>query len=194
MQQPRTLRDHFSAGLGPANGRLVRLCNLIVDGMPLGDYSANAANTPEEHKRFEEMQWLGIALVGCDADLELQQIRYVGNAPSMPDFEGHTTTGHTVRIEVSRIIFGDEMEQNKYFATIAGLAQKCLAQSDATATDGEFVYRVYGENAGPITRTEAEQCAHEMAHFMIARESISFCRDCPTRRLAIIRQISERSS
>lgn len=165
MQQPRTLRDHFAAGLGQANGRLARLCNLTVDGIPLGDYAADAARTPEERKRFEEMQWLGIALVGCDADLDLQQVRYVGRAPSMPDLEGVTNGGHTVRIEVSRIIFGDEMEQNKYFATIAGLAQQHLTQSAATAMEGKFIYRAY-ESAGPISRVEAEQCAHEMANFI----------------------------
>lgn len=166
MEHPFTLRDRLAAGFGQADGRFDRLCKIIIDDVPLGDHSADGIQTAEERKRLEEIQWLGIALVGCDADLQIQEVRYVGTAPSMPDFEAITRTKQTVRIEVSRIVFGDELEQNKYFTMIAALAQQYLERSHSAAMDGQFVYRVYDENAGPISRIDAKQCALEMADFI----------------------------
>jgi len=161
------LRDHFARGRGdPHTGRFNRLCSLVLDGKPLGDYPLDIARSAEEQQQFEELQWLGIALVGCDADLDIDQVFYIGHTPTLPDFEASTKSGQTVRIELSRVLFGRELQQNNYFAMIAGRAQQVLERSASTAKAGEFIYRVYNESVGAISRKDAERAAAEMATFI----------------------------
>jgi hypothetical protein len=73
---PASIGDYFKRFfVGGSDERLRRLCAIVVDGKPLGDHPLNRTGSREEAKRVEELQWLGIALVGCDADLEVREVR-----------------------------------------------------------------------------------------------------------------------
>ena len=57
------------------------------------------------------MQWLAIALIGCDADRELRDVRRLDER-SVPtaDFEATTKRGEILRIELGNVVSEDEMQ------------------------------------------------------------------------------------
>ncbi len=173
-----TLRDHFARVLGGgADGRFGRLCSIIVDGTPLGDHRTNVQRNREEAKRFVELQWAAIALVGCDADLQIREIRSLAprHGAATPDLEAALRDDRTVRLELSRIVFGSENQQNAYFATIAGVAQQTLEKVPAYANAGTFHYRVYDPNGTKIGKREALAGAAELAAFIQGEARLQKC-------------------
>lgn len=164
-----TLQDHFARVLGvDADGRFARLCSISVDGVPLGNQRADVARNREEEKRFVELQWAAIALVGCDADLEVRELRSLAarHDVATPDFEAALRDGRTVRLELSCIVFGSENQQNKYFDAIARIAQQTLEKMPAYANAGTYHYRVYDPNGTKIGKDEAKVGAVELAAFI----------------------------
>lgn len=78
----RNLRDYFEETRARIDGgpdhyaeRRARMAAMIVDGCPVGDYETDVQRDYERWKRFEELQWLALALMSCDADLEFTEFR-----------------------------------------------------------------------------------------------------------------------
>lgn len=166
--------------MGGSDERLRRLCGIVVDGKPLGDHPLNRTGSREEAKRIEELQWLGIALVGCDADLEVRELRTLmpRQGKATADFEAAIRSGRRVRLELGRVVFDVERQQNEYFARIAGEAQQILEQTKTYADSGTFIYRSYDPNGTKIGASEASSAAAELASFIendprVQRQSVT---------------------
>lgn len=170
-----TLREYFAAFFGRTSPeRFERLCAIRVDGKELGAYPTGIKRSREEQKRFEEIQWAGIALVGCDADLEVVEIRSLAprRGQSTADFEAVTKTGERPLLELARIIDAKQIEQDNYFALIAGRAQSILEQTSGFADAGRFLYELrYGPRSS-ISRKDAERAAAELAALIISDERL----------------------
>ena len=162
--QPQTLSDHFARSPGALPERSARLCGLIIDGLRLGDYPIGVERSREEEKRFEEMQWAGVALVGCDADLEIGELRSLAprHDRATADFDATLRASGHARLELARIVFDVEKEQTEYFASIAGKAQELLV-SEHSGNLGTFVYRVYDPSRTNISRQDVKTAAPELA-------------------------------
>jgi hypothetical protein len=163
---PKTLADYFEAtkvdvSSAPdyAAGRRLRLKSLIVDGRPLGDYELDAVSGKESAKRFTELQWLAISLIGCDTDREVRAVTSL--APrSVPtaDFEATTASGSLVRV--------DEREK-RLLNAVTGIHSEVQARLDRGipgVTGGEFSARLY-PGADP-TWGDVASAAAEFASFM----------------------------
>lgn len=140
---PLTLRDHFAEQF--RNGderRFERLCSIVIDGRQLGTYEFDVTRTRADWKRFVEIQWAGFALVGCDADLRIAELRTQperGNATT-PDFEATLKAGGSGQIELVRLVLEDEVPQIKYYDDIGRETQVALSQGPY-ANAGEFIFR-----------------------------------------------------
>jgi hypothetical protein len=163
-----TLADHFARSRGSLPGRYGRLCNILVDGRRLGDCPIGVVRSREEEKRFEEMQWAAIALVGCDADLEVLELRSIAarHDRATADFDATLRAGGYVRLELARIVFAIERAQNEYFASIAGRTQEVLETDSSSADLGMFVYRVYDPARTTIGRQDVSVAVPELATFI----------------------------
>lgn len=164
----RTLRQHFEALLGNISPeRVERLCAIVIDGQTLGSYPTGIHRDREAEKRFEEMQWAAVALVGCDVDREIVELRSpeprLGEATA--DFEAIVRSGDGVRLEVARLVFRVEREQTEYFASIGGDANALLNRDDF-AEKGTFLYRVYDPTRTRIGRDEVHLAVPELARFV----------------------------
>ncbi len=169
---PKTLADYVEAtkvdvsgAPDYAAGRRLRLKSLIVDGRPLGDYELDAASGKESAKRFTELQWLAISLIGCDADREVRTVTSL--APrSVPtaDFEATTASGSLVRIELGNVV--DEREK-RLLNAVTGIhseVQARLVRGIPGVTGGEFSARLY-PGADP-TWGDVASAADEFVSFM----------------------------
>jgi len=114
MESPaamRTLRDHIETTRTRVHPpdlddvvRYERMYDLRVDGTTLGEIRVDADR--EGAKRRDEIHALGHALIGCEADRELVDIRSLKPRPGRPtpDFEATTAAGGDVRIELVRLV------------------------------------------------------------------------------------------
>lgn len=164
---PGALRDYFADHF--RNGderRFERLCNVIVNGRPLGTYELDITRTKAEWKRFVEIQWAGFALVGCDADLQIAELRTQperGDATT-PDFEATLIAGGNVQIELVRLILEDELPQIKYYDEIGRETQAALSQGPLSNA-GEFIFRSQ-DGIYAIGNAEVAEIAHELALYI----------------------------
>ncbi len=170
-----TLRDHFARMPNGPDDRLERLCSIVVDGCPLGDYPTDEERDNEQERRFEELQWAAIALVGCDADLEISELRTLppGGGRPTADFEATMRRGRVVRLELTSIVFELEKQQCEYFARIAGGARKLLILEDEYRYKGRFIYRAYHPAGMTIGQSEATSGAKELAAFIISNSRLA---------------------
>lgn len=155
-EQIRTLADYFEAAKsdvtgGPdfTMGRRSRMKDLIVDGEPLGDHAVDAPTEKKARSRFKEMQWLAISLLGCDADLELRDVRRLDER-SVPtaDFEATTKGGEILRIELGNVVDEEEMRSDRAIRRIESEVQRRLS-SNVAGMGGEFASHLY-PGAAPI--------------------------------------------
>ncbi|MGC2651231.1 MAG: hypothetical protein WA304_10565 [Candidatus Cybelea sp.] len=82
------------------------------------------------------------------------------------DFEASMKEGSKLRIELARIVFELERQQNEYFASIAGDAERLLDQSNSFLNEGTFMYRVYDPEGTTIGRHDVNIAAAELACFI----------------------------
>lgn len=165
--------------------RLERLCAMIFDGHPLGDYPTDIPGDRESEKRFKEMQWAAVAFIGCNADFEIRELRSLVPRHGKPtaDFEGTLRGGDIVRIELAGIVFELEQRQREYFARIAGDALELLiGRREPIITEGTFMYRVYDPDGVRLDRHGQSQATAELARFI---ESNLRLRAEPTRLLLV---------
>jgi hypothetical protein len=163
-----TLLDHFAEQF--RNGderRFERLCNIIVDGRRLGTYELDVARTKADWKRFVEIQWAGFALVGCDADLKIAELRTQPERrnATTPDFEATLKAGGSAQIELVRLILEDEVPQFKYYDDMGRETQAYLSQGPY-ANAGEFIFRSQ-DGIHAISKADVAAIAGELAAYIL---------------------------
>lgn len=164
MKQIKTLADYFEAAKSDVTGgpdftigRRDRMKSLIVDGRPLGDHEFDASTDKKARSRFKEMQWLAISLLGCDADLELRDVRRLDER-SVPtaDFEATTKRGEILRIELGNVVNEQEMRSERAIRRIESEVWHRLS-SNVVGVHGEFASVLYpgispiGSDVAPAT-------------------------------------------
>lgn len=104
--------------------------------------------------------------MGCDADLEVRELRTLvpRQGKDTADFEATVRSGNLVRLELGRVVFDVERQQNEYFACIAGEAQQILERLKDYAAAGTFIYRSYDPNGTKIGRHEARLAPWNLRH------------------------------
>jgi len=149
-----------------SNARSERMKAIVIDDRPLGSYEIDMEYDKEGSKRFSEYQWVAISLVGCDADLELKEIRSLKprHGKATPDFEATTRKGDVVRIELCRLIDEDEMKLWGAFGKIFPDVQKCVDEASGNGLNGEFLVRIYRE--GDIQGSDVASATEQLARFI----------------------------
>jgi len=169
----RTLAEYFEESKVQVHGgpdyfaaRRVRMAAMIVDGRPVGEYETIVLRDYEGWKRFEELQWLALAMVSCDADLEFREYRSLVPRPgrATPDFEAVRADGGVVRIEIFRLIDKAERLYLDAIARIAAGAQAHIEASAPTASGQRFVHFY---DAVP-TRRDVTSAVPELAAFILS--------------------------
>lgn len=160
-----TLRDYFHSQFqGGSDALIERLSAIVIDGQPLGGYETSIARNYEEQKRFEELQWAGIALVGCNADFDIREIRSVPptGVGATADFEATLLDGSVAKLELARVVIGEDLQQASYYTKIARYAEDTLRAACAAPTT--FIYRAY--DAKNIGEKDARRASDELAEFI----------------------------
>jgi hypothetical protein len=152
-ENKRTLADYFdqrprtTGAPDYTSPRYERLKRLVVNGQPLGDYDSDARLDRRAQKVFIEMQWTGIALVGCDADLEITSLQSLDeeHGKTTPDFEVMTKAGQRVLIEHSRLVVADEMQEQNARKNLLHRIQVAVDKR-ADFARGTFYVRFYSDS------------------------------------------------
>lgn len=141
-----------------------RRLSLVIDGRPLGDYATGTPLNKESAKRLDEMQALAYALVGCNADLKLEEAHFLmpvaGRATA--DFEATTSKGSNIFIELARLVDPNEKRYLDTIDRITGGANELLNKSQGAA--GRFFLRFY--HPTPPMPADVRNASKELAAFV----------------------------
>ena len=146
---PKTLRDHYQAQMSDVTALLFeRMLNVVFDEVALGDHLIE--DGLKDGKRFVEKQSLAYALVGCNADLEIDYIGSLNptNANPTADFEARMFDGKTVRLELCRLIAPSEKVYLNILGEIARRAQAIVDSNrdpEIMRDTAMYTLRCYGE-------------------------------------------------
>jgi len=123
----------------------------------------------ESTKRVNEMEGLAYALVGCDLDLEITELRCLSprGGRATADFEATMRDGRTIRVELARLIDADE---KRYLDAIGEIITRARRVIDATpgidmlTGGGSIVIRFYGEVPMPH---DIDDASTELANVIV---------------------------
>src|SRR5581483_4700254 len=100
MSMPQTIREAHKVDILPSlQYRSDRVCSIVFDGIPLGDYPIEPAGN-----RFGEKEMLAMVLVSCEVDRCIESIQSLSERPgeNTPDFQAKLQDQSLIRIEVTR--------------------------------------------------------------------------------------------